>query len=68
MNRQNQQKTVVIDLILLFVLVLWTIQLFLLITGLDAYLGGEKGILWPIAASSLALGGLNLKLVSMIRN
>ena len=31
MNRSNQQKTVVIDLIPLFVLVLWTIQLFLLI-------------------------------------
>ncbi|GGJ35517.1 DUF6755 family protein [Deinococcus roseus] len=68
MNHQNQQKTVVVDLILLFVLVLWTIQLFLLITGLDAYLGGDHGILWPIAASSLGLGGLNLKLVSMIRN
>lgn len=68
MNNTQKQKTVMLDLILVFILVLWTIQLFLLITGLDAYLGGDKGILWPIAASSLVLGGINLKLVSMVRN
>ena len=45
MRGRHAQPIQVINIILLFVLVLWTIQLFLLITGLDAFMGGEKRLL-----------------------
>lgn len=57
----------VIDALLLFVLVLWTIQLFLFITGLDAHLGGEKAILWPAAITSVVIAVVNVMLVRGVR-
>lgn len=68
MRGRQQQKGVMLDLSLSFILVLWSIQLFCLITALDAYLGGNTGILWPLAVSSLVLALINIKLVSMVRN
>ena len=41
-------------------------QLFILMTGLDAYLGKEYGILWPGALSSIGLAVLTLVLVRLI--
>ncbi|GEM46287.1 DUF6755 family protein [Deinococcus cellulosilyticus] len=67
MRGRSQQKGVMLDLALSFILVLWSIQLFLLITALDAYLGGDTDILWPLALSSLVLAFINVKLVSMVR-
>ncbi|MNY41096.1 hypothetical protein D3C86_1758830 [compost metagenome] len=57
-----------VDGIFLFVLLLWIIQLFLVITGIDAYLGGQAGILWPAAITSAVLALINLKLVSYIQD
>jgi hypothetical protein len=48
--------------------VLWTVQLFLVITGLDAYLGGEKGLLWPAAITSVVVAVVNLALIRLIRD
>lgn len=61
-------RTWLVDGIFMFVLVLWIIQLFLVITGLDAYLGGQAGILWPAAITSTLLALINLKLVSYIQD
>ncbi|HEY9900757.1 MAG TPA: DUF6755 family protein [Pantanalinema sp.] len=61
-------RTWLVDGIFLFVLLLWIIQLFLVITGIDAYLGGQAGILWPAAITSAVLALINLKLVSYIQD
>lgn len=60
------QQSLVIGLILAFVLVFWTVQLFILMTALDAWLGGEKSLLWPSAISSLILAALSIVLVRLI--
>ena len=60
------QQSLIIGLLLAFVLVFWTVQLFILMTALDAYLGGEHHLLWPSALSSLLLGALSLWLVRLI--
>ncbi len=67
MRDPREPKLWVIDGIFWFVLVLWTIQLFLLITGLDAYLGGQKEILLPAAISSVVLAVINFLLIRQIR-
>jgi hypothetical protein len=64
----NQSRLWVIDGILMFVIVLWTAQLFLIITGLDAYLGGEHGILWPAAISSIVIAAICVRLVALIKD
>jgi len=64
----NQTRLWVIDGVLMFVIVLWTVQLFLIITGLDAYLGGEHSILWPAAISSIVIAALCVRLVAYIRD
>ncbi|MNL75437.1 hypothetical protein D3C87_2012420 [compost metagenome] len=64
----NAPRTWLVDGIFLFVLLLWIIQLFLVITGIDAYLGGQAGILWPAAITSAVLALINLKLVSYIQD
>ena len=63
-----EPKLWAVDAIFLFVVVVWTVQLFLVITGLDAYLGGEDGILWPAAIASVVLAAVNLALVLLIRD
>jgi membrane protein implicated in regulation of membrane protease activity len=68
MRDPREPRLWLIDGIFLFVLVLWTSQLFLLITGLDAYLGGQKNILWPAAITSLVLAAINLFLMRYTRD
>ena len=63
---QYAQRSLIIGLILSFVLIFWTVQLFILMTSLDAYLGHEHGLLWPAALSSLLLAALTLVLVRLI--
>jgi membrane protein implicated in regulation of membrane protease activity len=52
-----------LDAILLFILLLWIMQLFLLMTGLDAFLARERQMLWPAAIGSLVLAVMSLALV-----
>jgi hypothetical protein len=66
-NGRARAKLWIVDGIFMFELVLWTLQLFLVVTGLDAYLGGQHGVLWPAALSSIVLALVNVKLVSFIR-
>ena len=67
MRDPHEPRLWVIDGIFLFVLVLWIVQLFLLISGLDAYLGGQKSILLPAAIASVLVALLNFFLVRQIR-
>lgn len=67
MRNPREPRLWLIDGIFLFVLVLWTVQLFLLITGLDAYLGGQKSVLWPAAITSVVLAAINVWLVRFTR-
>lgn len=67
MRDPREPRLWVIDGIFMFVLVLWIVQLFLLISGLDAFLGGQPGILWPAAISSTLIALVCFGLVRMIR-
>ena len=67
MRDPREPRLWLIDAIFLFVLVLWIAQLFLLITGLDAFLGGQHDVLWPAAISSVVLALVNLFLVRYTR-
>ncbi len=67
MRDPREPRLWVIDGIFMFVLILWMLQLFLLISGLDAYLGGQRGILWPAAISSVVISLVCFGLVRMIR-
>lgn len=67
MSGRSRARRWVVDGIFMFELVLWILQLFLVITSLDAFLGGQGDILWPAALTSTVLALVNLKLVSFIR-
>jgi len=60
------QRSLIVGILLAFILIFWSIQLFILMTALDAYLGGEYRLLWPSALSSLLLAALTLGLVRLI--
>lgn len=60
------QRSLIVGVLFAFCLVFWTIQLFVLMTALDAALGGERALLWPSAISSLLLAALTVWLVRLI--
>jgi hypothetical protein len=68
MRGRSNNRLWVVDGVLLFVLVLWTAQLFLLISGLDAFLGGDYGILWPAAISSIVIAAICVRLVGLLKD
>lgn len=60
------QRSLIVGLLLAFMLVMWSVQLFLLMTALDSYLAHQGGILWPAALGSIFFAVINLALVRMI--
>ncbi|TSA80367.1 hypothetical protein FNU79_16715 [Deinococcus detaillensis] len=60
------QRTLIVGVLLAFVLIFWSIQLFILMLALDAVLGKEYALLWPAALSSALLATLTLWLVRLI--
>lgn len=58
----DQQMTVVYG-ILCLVLILVILQLWLLMATMNAFLGGDDGVVWPAALVSLVCLGLNLGLL-----
>jgi hypothetical protein len=50
----REQRTTIIYGILCLVLILVILQLWLLTATMNAYLGGDEGVIWPAATSSLA--------------
>jgi hypothetical protein len=59
----RQQRTTIVSGILCTVLVLVVLQLWLLTATMNAYLGGDEGVIWPAAAVSTACLLLNLGLL-----
>lgn len=59
----RRKKTTIVSGILCIVLILVTMQLWLLTATMNAYLGGHVAIVWPAALASLACLGLNVGLL-----
>lgn len=57
------QRTVVIQGMLAFCLILVVSQLWLLTASMNAYLGGDDSVIWPAAAASLFCLLLNVGLL-----
>ena len=59
----REQRMTILNGMLGFVLMLVVLQLWLLTATMNAYLGGDDGVVWPGAAASLACLLLNLGLL-----
>jgi hypothetical protein len=63
----REQRTTVIQGMLVFVLILVILQLWLLTATMNAYLGGDDSVVWPAAGASLICLLLNLGLLRYLR-
>jgi uncharacterized membrane protein YjjP (DUF1212 family) len=61
------QQTPIVQGMLAFVLILVVLQLWLLTATMNAYLGGDDGVVWPAALASLACFLLNAGLLRYLR-
>lgn len=59
----RQQRMTIVYGILCVVLILVVLQLWLLTATMNAYLGGDEGVIWPAAAASTVCLLLNLGLL-----
>jgi hypothetical protein len=59
----REQRMTITYGILCFVLILVVLQLWLLTATMNAYLGGDEGVIWPAAAASTVCLLLNLGLL-----
>ena len=59
----RDQRTTIIYGMIAFVLVLVVLQLWLLTATMNAFLGGDDGVVWPAAGASLLCLLLNLGLL-----
>jgi uncharacterized integral membrane protein len=59
----REQKTTIIYGILCIVLILVVLQLWLLSATMNAYLGGDRSVIWPAALVSLGCFTLNAGLL-----
>ena len=57
------QRTTIVNGILAIVLLIVILQLWLLAATMNAYLGGDEGVIWPAALASLACFALALGLL-----
>ena len=60
----REQRTTIVDGMLVFVLTVVVLQLWLLTATMNAWLGGDESVVWPAAAVSA--GGLALN-VGLLR-
>jgi hypothetical protein len=60
----REQRTTIVDGMLVFVLIVVVLQLWLLTATMNAWLGGDESVVWPAAAVSA--GGLALN-VGLLR-
>jgi hypothetical protein len=49
----REQRITIIYGMLAFILILVILQLWLLTATMNAYLGGDEGVIWPAAAASI---------------
>lgn len=59
----REQRTTIVYGILCLVLILVVLQLWLLTATMNAFLGGDDGVVWPAALASLACFALNVGLL-----
>jgi hypothetical protein len=59
----REQRTTIIYGMLAFVMILVILQLWLLTATMNAYLGGDEGVIWPAAAASIFCLLLNVGLL-----
>jgi hypothetical protein len=63
----REQRMPIVQGMLAFVLILVVLQLWLLTATMNAYLGGDDGVVWPAAFASLFCFLLNLGLLRYLR-
>jgi hypothetical protein len=63
----REQRTPIVQGMLVFVLILVMLQLWLLTATMNAYLGGDDRVVWPAAVASVACFALNAGLVAYLR-
>jgi hypothetical protein len=63
----REQRTPIVQGMLVFVLILVMLQLWLLTATMNAYLGGDDRVVWPAALASVACFALNAGLVAYLR-
>ena len=63
----REQRTIILNGILCFVLILAMLQLWLLTATVNAYTGGDSAIVWPAAAASLVCVAFNYPLFRYLR-
>ncbi len=61
------QRTPIVQGMLAFVLILVMLQLWLLTATMNAYLGGDDGVVVPAALASVACFALNIGLLRYLR-
>ena len=59
----RDQRMIIVNGMLVFVLIVVILQLWLLTATMNAYLGGDESVIWPAAVSSLFCLLLNLGLL-----
>ena len=62
----RQQRMIVVSGVLCFVLILVVLQLWLLTATMNAWLGGDDGVVWPALGASAVCLGLNLGLLRYV--
>ena len=59
----RDQRATVVSGMLVFIIVVVLLQLWLLTATMNAFLGGDAGVIWPAALASLGCFGLNAGLL-----
>ena len=59
----REQRTTIVYGMLTFMVILVLLQLWLLTATMNAYLGGDRSVVWPAAFASLACFALNVGLL-----
>jgi hypothetical protein len=63
----REQRTTIVYGILGFVVVLVVLQLWLLTATMNAFLGGDRAVVWPAGLASTVCLGLNAGLLHYLR-
>lgn len=59
----RDQRATVVSGMLAFIIIIVLLQLWLLTATMNAFLGGDSGVIWPAALASLGCFGLNAGLL-----
>ena len=62
----REQRTIIVQGMLIFVLIVVVLQLWLLTATMNAWLGGDDTVVWPAAAVSAACLALNVGLLRFL--